>query len=249
MKRLAFLSAALASALALAPTMGIAQSQPTYELDAVIDSRFSSADGLEVLAVTPGGAAQAMGLQAGDRLLRLNGTPFPPEGNASTQLQRLLLESGGNVTFDVRRGAEQLSISGTLRRPVTNADGGCGFVSDTDPTPKATASTFALEITQIDGNSTPLLTKNRFQLPAGQHVLTVREQIPAYIFSRSQLRQRRLLMEREFARAYKAIIVTIEPNTRYSLGAKLIRSDLDTGIRNNTYWEPVVYKERTENCR
>ncbi len=58
------------------------------------------------------------------------------------------------------------------------------------------------------------------------------------------------MQRRALARAYKAIVVTVEPNMRYSIGAKLDRNAMDNdAMRANAYWEPVVFKERAQECR
>jgi len=37
---------------------------------------------------------------------------------------------------------------------------------------------------------------------------------------------------------------------RYSIGAKLDRNAMDNdAMRANAYWEPVVFKERAQECR
>jgi hypothetical protein len=58
------------------------------------------------------------------------------------------------------------------------------------------------------------------------------------------------MKRRELARAYKALIVDVQPDTRYSIGARLLTDKLDNeSIRNNEYWEPVVWTQRPESCR
>ena len=47
--------------------------QSRYELGAVVDVRRASVNGVTILAITPGGAADRMGLQTGDQLRVVNG--------------------------------------------------------------------------------------------------------------------------------------------------------------------------------
>ena len=47
---------------------------------------------------------------------------------------------------------------------------------------------------------------------AGQHVLVVRELFPSHLLTSGQLRQRRLMQQRELGKAYKAIVVEVKPD-------------------------------------
>jgi hypothetical protein len=240
----------LVGLLLLAPAAAQAQSAPAHELGAVIDTRHSHARGPEVLAVTPGGAAQAMGLLPGDRVQSINGISLRDEGNLAARLDHALGVQGQTVRLDVLRDGEPLSFSGMLQPAAREPSRGCGYVSDRDPTPVVSDDIHAAEITSIDGDSTPLDPQNRHRLPAGEHVLVVSEKIGLQYFTRGQLRQRNLMQRRTLARAYKAIVVTVEPNMRYSIGAKLDRNTMDNdAMRANAYWEPVVFKERAQECR
>lgn len=250
MKRLATLRLVLIATLMFASGLACAQTGAAYSLDAVVDTRFAQADGPKVLAVTPGGAAETLGLRVGDRLLGVNGVSLRDQGNLDRRLEHLLAGSNGVVSIEVLREGQPLNLSGTLN-PVAQAPAtGCGYVSAIDPAPGVTDSVYPLEITMIDGNSTPLEAQNRYRLTPGEHVLVTRELIPSHHFSANQARQRGLMLDRKLARAYKAIVVDIEPDTRYSLGARLIREAMDgDAIRANAYWEPVVFKQRVESCR
>lgn len=47
----------------------------------------------------------------------------------------------------------------------------------------------------------------------------------------------------------KALVLDVQPGTSYRIGARLIRAKLDTqSIRDNAYWEPVVWDEVAEPC-
>ena len=60
---------------------------------------------------------------------------------------------------------------------------------------------------------------------------------------RSQLR-------RQGARRYKVLILDVEPNTRYEIGARLLSGPPSLeAIRDNSYWEPVVWRQTAEACR
>ena len=243
-------SLVLAGLLALTSCAAWAQAAGQAELGAVMDTRFAQANGPEVLAITPGGSAQALGLRTGDRLLSVNGVSLRDERNLDTRLEHALAALGGEVQLEVLRDDEQLHLSGSLQPNPRETVAGCGYLSSQDPTPTASEGIYPAEITSIDGRSTPLTEQNRHMLTAGVHVLVLNERIPASQFNNNQMRQRRLMRERTLARAYKAIVVTVEPNVRYSLGARLIRDAMDNdSMRANAYWEPVVFKQRSEDCR
>ena len=250
MNLLRLIGLALASALVLVPGITPAQSGIARELGAVIDTRFSQASGPEVLAVTPGGAAQAMGLRPGDRVQSINGISLRNEGNLAARLDHALGVQGDGVRLQVLRTGKLLSLSGSLQPPAQDAAAGCGYVSDDDQTPVVTEGIHAVEITSIDGRSTPLEPQNRHRLPAGEHVLVVSENIAGQYFNDVQARLRNQMKRRTLARAYKAIVITVVPDVRYSIGARLDRNAMgNDAMRANAYWEPVVFKERAQECR
>ena len=233
-----------------APTAG-AQDAPGWGLDAVLDSRATHVDGLPVMAVTPGGAAQRMGIANGDRILAINGRPLANVASPARALDDALQASNGRAEVLLLRDGRRLTLQGALSNAAaTPAPRGCGYVSDSDPTPRVTEGVYTGEITQVDGRSTPATGSNRLRMPAGQHVLVVREFIPDQWFTSGQLRARRLMKQRTLAKAYKAIVIDVKPDTRYSVGTRLLRDKLDNAsIRDNAYWEPVVYATRAEACR
>lgn len=239
-------------ALALAPAFAAAQDATPWHLDAVLDTRAKHAEGIPVLAVTPGGAAERMGLAAGDRIVSFNGTALAGAPNPQQALDTVLLGSDGRATLVVARaGGSTETLRGPLAGdtpPATMA--GCGYVSANDPTPRVTGMVFPAEITQIDGRSTPLDPLNRFQLPAGQHVLVVRELIPSQYFNGVELQQRRLMLRRLRGEAYKALVVDVAPGMRYQIGARLLKDRMGSeNVRANAYWEPVIHGSRAEACR
>lgn len=226
------------------------QTTPGYELGAVMDTRIAHADGPRVLAITPGSAAESLGLKVGDRLVGVNGTSLQNDARAADRLQQAAAETGGEVTLVILRDGERLSVSGQLDRISEATVAGCGYISDNDPPPIVSEDIHPLEITRIDGKSTPLETTDRHRLTSGTHVLTTSERIAAHHFSARQANQRQRMLDRKRAQAYKAIVVEIEPGTRYSIGARLLRDSMDNeDIRNNDYWEPVIFRQRPEACQ
>jgi hypothetical protein len=88
--------------------------QKVSNLGLLVDSKSSGAgDGLHVLAVTPGGNAERMGLRAGDVLVALNGTQLSPADGAATLRNTVdTLPDGGRLDFNVRRDGHATTVGG-----------------------------------------------------------------------------------------------------------------------------------------
>ena len=57
------------------------------------------------------------------------------------------------------------------------------------------------------------------------------------------------LQRLEQQRAYKKVELDVQPGVSYAIWAKLLRDRLDAdSIRDNAYWEPVVWDMRPERC-
>jgi hypothetical protein len=86
--------------------------QKVSNLGLLVDSK-GGGDGLHVLAVTPGGNAERMGLHAGDVLLALNGAQLSATDGAAA-LRRTVdtLPDGGRLDFSVRRDSRTTTIGG-----------------------------------------------------------------------------------------------------------------------------------------
>lgn len=229
---------------------GTAGGQARYALGAVVDSRTPSAEGLVVLAVTPDAAADRIGLRVGDRLLAINGRRLDEAPRPSATLDGALQEGNGGLRLEVMRDGRKLLLSG--RADMVAAGGAaqaCGYVSDQQGVVPRSQDIFDVEITQIEGRSTPLQAANRHRVAAGKRVLVVRELVPWNYLNSSQLHQIRKMKKFAFARAYKSLVVEVQPGTSHRIGARLIREKLDTkGIRDNAYWEPVVWSTAPESC-
>ena len=228
-----------------------AESAAGYDLGAVLAKR--SGAGLTVMAVTPGGGAERMKLRAGDRILSINGMSLETSAPTST-MQQALATGGSTVRLVVARGGRTFAaddradaggrVSG-LDRPA-----GCGFVTDQGPTPTLSENIFPVVITKVAGASTPLYPVNRHRLDAGRQVLVVAEGIPASRFSSVQLIQRQRMRRQLDARAYKALIVDVQPGMKYHVGAQLLPDRMDRrNMLDNEYWKPVMWKEVAERCR
>jgi hypothetical protein len=87
--------------------------QKVSNLGLLVDSKGGAGEGLKVLAVTPGGNAERMGLRAGDVLVALNGTALASADGAAT-LRRTVdtLPDGGRLDFNVRRDGRTTTMGG-----------------------------------------------------------------------------------------------------------------------------------------
>lgn len=88
--------------------------QMVSNLGLLVDSKGGGAgDGLHVLAVTPGGNAERMGLRAGDVLVALNGAQLSSaDGAAALRNTVDTLPDGARLDFSVRRDGRTTTIGG-----------------------------------------------------------------------------------------------------------------------------------------
>lgn len=227
-----------------------------HELGAVVDVRGDGAPGLPVLAVTPGSAAERVGLRVGDRLLAINGHRFAAGQAAGEAFRTALGARDGAIELRVGRGGRELSLSGaadtvvipaytlTLHAPaMAAASDGCGRISTFDAAPRAQQIHPAVLIA-IDGRLPGPTGSDSFRLTAGRHVLTVAEAIDARQFTAVQQYQR----DRGARDRYKTFEIDVKPDTTYRLGARLI-TERRGDIADNAYWEPVLYGQFQERCR
>ncbi|MGY0559310.1 MULTISPECIES: PDZ domain-containing protein [unclassified Luteimonas] len=221
-------------------------------LGIVVDGRRTGEEGVQVLAVSPGGAGEQMGLMPGDRLLSINGRTLVGV-MAPNALIGEVLTDGGEVRLDLVRDGERLALSGKAGDAIGTASvlmEGCGYVSTLGAPPRVTRNIYSAEITQINGRSTPLVAQNRHEVPVGRQVLVVREEIDRHRIPSADLLRIERMQRRKQGRIYKTLVIDVEPDTRYSIGAQLLPDRLDRdSVRNNDWWEPVVWESRREECR
>ena len=243
---------------------------------AIIDARFraeSDRSGLPVAAVTPGGSAAQIGLQAGDRLIAVNGASLldlgvDAQGHAIAfqHLRSALDTNAGAVALRVARGGETLELSGPVRvvalpayrlelgnalAGATYASGagggdgvsGCGRVSVFDAAPRG-KQIYRAVLIAVDGVLPGPPSSDTYRLDPGRRRLTVAEAIDPEQFNSVQRTQR----DRQGRERYKDLIIDVQPGITYRLGAHYIL-DQRNSIRDNAYWEPVIWAEAAETCR
>ena len=244
--------------------------QRVSNLGVLVDSAQARGDGVHVLAVTPGGAAERMGLRAGDVLVGVNGNSLADAAAAASLRQTIdALPDGSTLAFDVRRDGAPRAVSGKLagvylpamHLSVGNgvalasaASGatsgerevamqGCGRISDFDVAPRQD-HLHAAKIISIDG-ITPGPTGTRaFRVTAGTHTVKVGEQIESrYLSFNDQQRNGGVSSAR-----YKTLSVDVAPDTTTLIAARL-NEDQRSNPQGGAYWDPVAWKQTTESCR
>ena len=227
-------------------------------------------DGVHVLGVTPGGAAEKIGVRSGDVLVAVGGQPLAGVDGAAAVLRRHVdaVPDQGAIVFDVRRDGRVEKLRGTLSSTYVPAmhltignaiaatalagtgDGapaaataGCGRIGDFDVAPRQ-QSLHAAKIISIDGVTPGPQGSHSFRVAAGRHVVKVSEQIEAkYLPFNDRLRNAGMTQSR-----YKTIEVDVAPDTTSLIAARLIE-DQRTQWKDGAYWEPVAWKQIGESCR
>ena len=244
--------------------------QRVSNLGVLIDSSHAHADGVHVLAVTPSGAAERMGLRAGDVLVGVNGSSLA-DATAATELRQTIdaLADGSTLAFEVRRDGATRALSGKLASvylpamhlsvgngaalasasPGATSAGretalqGCGRISDFDVAPRQD-QLHAAKIISIDGVTPGPTGMHAFRVSAGTHSVLVGEQIESRYLSFSD-RQRNGGMS---STHYKKLSVDVAPDTTTLIAARL-NEDQRNNPQGGAYWDPVAWKQTAESCR
>ena len=125
----------------------------------------------------------------------------------------------------------------------------CGLVgSGTAPTPES-MDIYPGRIMQINGER-PRLVRNAYRLQPGRHVLVIAEAIPpSRLGSAQQVQIIRMQERKDFTGYFKPLMVEVRADTLQRIGVRLVRDRLDTAsLRDNAYWEPVVWEEVARPC-
>ena len=90
-----------------------------------------------------------------------------------------------------------------------------------------------------------------YRLQPGKHLLVVAEAIPrAHLGTAQQAQIDKMRRRKDFTGYFKPLLVDVRADTLQRVGVRLRRDHLDTGsLRDNAYWEPVVWEEVPRECR
>lgn len=119
----------------------------------------------------------------------------------------------------------------------------CGYVSSAAK-PPLSEGVYPAEIRKIDGVDQPRREQNRIRLSAGTHRIAIEERIGTVPRGYTALRK---LGNREVPLVYKIIVIEVQADTLYQIGARLHKDRLDAE-RPHAYWEPVVWREQPQEC-
>ena len=144
------------------------------------------------------------------------------------------------------------AVAGTSPQPQPvsgDASSTCAYVTVSQGEVPESRDIFDAMITRIDGDSTPLGRRNRYRVEPGAHVLTIADRIAPKRLPAAANAQISKMKDLEQQRAYKQVQLDVQPGLSYAIGAKLLRDRLDVqSIRDNAYWEPIVWDIRPEPC-
>ena len=253
--------------------------QKVSNLGLLVDSKGGGAgDGLHVLAVTPGGNAERMGLRAGDVLVALNGTQLSPAGGAATLRNTVdALPDGGRLDFNVRRDGRATTIGGaatSMYLPAMHLSVGSGTAlasngagSGAQGSSPGSYGNGPADTSQGCGRINDFDVAPRGQGLHKATIIAIDNHAPGPHGSQSYqvsvgphtLKVGENIEERYFSfnsrqrnsqvgGGYKTIEVNVAPNTTYLVAARLNEDKRDNPA-NGAYWDPVVWKETPETCR
>lgn len=142
------------------------------------------------------------------------------------------------------------AVAPALDPDTPGAESACGLVgAGTAATPES-MDIYPGHIMQINGER-PRLSRDAYRLQPGKHVLVVAEAIPPAHLGTAQLAQiDRMRRRKDFTGYFKPLVVDVRADTLQRVGVRLHRDRLDTdSIRDNAYWEPVIWEEVPRECR
>lgn len=243
-----------------------APAQQVSNLGVLVDSARNDRDGVHVLAITPGGAAEKMGVRSGDVLVAVNGHSLASADSGATLLRSTVeaLPNGGALGFELRRDGRVQTLNGTvasIQLPpmrLTVGDGvqiaaagggssasgaGCGRISDFDVAPRQDRL-HAAKIISIDGVTPGPQGSHSYRVASGRHTVKVSEQIESrYLPFNDRLRN-----AGPSASHYKTIEVDVAADTTSMIAARLDDAQR-ANWQDGAYWEPVAWKQISESCR
>ncbi|HVT33598.1 MAG TPA: PDZ domain-containing protein [Rhodanobacteraceae bacterium] len=251
-----------------------APAKKVSNLGLLVDSKHGGGDGLHVLAVTPGGNAERMGLRAGDVLVALNGTSLATSDGAAV-LRRTVdtLPEGGKLAFDLRRDGRAETVGGTsasMYLPAMHLSIGEGSALASNGAAGSAAApgaTDAAGAVEGCGRISDFDVAPRGKGLHGAKIITIDDKSPGpsgakayrvdagrHVLKIGEKIESRYLSFNDRQRnariggGYKTLTVEVAPDTTYLVAARLNEDQRDNPA-NGAYWDPVVYQESPEACR
>jgi hypothetical protein len=252
--------------------------QKVSNLGLLVDSKGGAADGLHVLAVTPGGNAERMGLRAGDVLVALNGTQLSSADGAATLRNTVdTLPDGSRLDFNVRRDGRATTIGGAATStylPAMHLSVGSGTAlasngngGGANAAAGSQGGAYRTDMSQGCGRINDFDVAPRGQRLHKATIIAIDGHTPGPHGSQSYqvstgphtLKVAEHIESRYFSfndrqrnaqvgGGYKTIDVNVAPDTTYLVAARLNEEQRDNPA-NGAYWDPVVWKEVAETCR
>ena len=241
------------------------------DLGVLVDSTSADRahDGLRILGTTPGGSAEHSGLRAGDVIVSVNGTSLrdlgaDSEGRAlaAATLRSSVNEApeASNLHLDVLRNGDVLAMNVPVQsvflpamrvelgaaataadQPRSMAGGGCGRISTFDVAPRS-ERIYHATILLLDGKTPGPTGQENYRVDAGEHKLLLAEDIPVRQMGTGAIGSLRTRLD-----THKELTVDVKPGTTAMVGAKF-HDDKATKFAHGEYWDPVVWREASENC-
>lgn len=231
-----------------------APAQQRWELGAVLDVADGNRHGPRVLAITPEGPAERMGLRVDDRITRINGIEIRGGSGGAARLMSAIGERDGQLRVDVFRNGDTTTLEGvatslavpgyTLTLDTGAApDSDCGRI-DVYPWRRLSIRVYPVVLHAINDRLPGAEDQYQFKLAPGRHVLKLSEQITDVRIGNEI---RRAALERQ-QKNLREFVIDVEPGMTYRIGARFILEER-ARIEDGGYWEPVVWRSFGQSCR
>ncbi|WP_223670825.1 hypothetical protein [Kangiella shandongensis] len=199
----------------------------------------------EVINVSSDSNADRIGFKAGDRIQKI----LVNDKVYKQKLSELKLSQGLELQFKVKRAHNTLTLSSVIgggESPAwhlsvnENADqSSCGLVTFLI-NPSEARELYRVDATKLNGETVSHYKVN-YELQPGRYEFKLYDKIPVTKVTPIVAKRR------PFSRKSKKLVVKVEANKRYFLGAKFNRTDRYK-TRKGLYWDPVVVKVDDYEC-
>ena len=244
-------------------------------LGLLIDTRAATRDGVPVLGTLPGGAAQRLGLRAGDVITSVNGKSLAGGGFEPRVIEQLraevdALREGGAIDFALLREGKPLNLAGEVKAqylPAVRLElGEAALVAAAGPV--AAGSTLAAPVAAQHaagacGRISVFHTAPRSRQLYAAKILKLDGQIPGpytqdtfrvapghhVLVVAEQIDDEDLptVYTRARRNHEKVLEIDVQPGVTYMVASHL-NLDRQRDVPRGGYWDPVVWKEVPEPC-